>query len=131
MIDFEVNVFDTVYRKVSSRFAKGKFVSVYVPDPTAFPAGSLVELTNTTVRKRQSSTPIENFARVMYQLDVYALSKKEARELLSFVDDVMISLGFTRVGGEFLDNESNVNVFRYAARYEAEFDRDGNIYRLS
>lgn len=131
MIDYEVNVFDTVYRKVSHLFAKGKFVSMYVPSPTGFPAGSLVELTNDTVMKRQSSTPIENFARVMYQLDVYAMSKQEARSLLSAVDDVMIGLGFTRAGGEFLDNSSNVNVFRYAARYEAEIDRDGTIYRIS
>ena len=131
MIDYENYVFDAVYRKVSNLFAKGKFVSVYVPDPTGFPAGSLVELTNDTVRKRQSSTPIENFVMVMYQLDVYATTKKEAKSLLSAVDDVMIGLGFTRTGGEFLDNVSNVNVFRYAARYEAEIDRDGNIYRPS
>lgn len=131
MIDFEVNVFDAVYRKVSSKFAKGKFVSVYVPDPTAFPSGALYELSNQTVRKRQSSTPQENFARVMYQLDVYALTKNQARSLLSDVDDAMIGLGFTRVGGEFMDNVSNVNVFRYSARYEAEIDRSGNIYRIS
>ena len=131
MIDYEVNIFDTVYRKVSHLFAKGKFVSVYVPDPTGFPAGSLVELENNTVRKRQSSTPIENFALVMYQLDVYALTKKEARALLCAVDEVMIGLGFSRVGGEFLDNATNVNVFRYAARYEAEIDRNGVIYRNS
>lgn len=131
MIDYEVNVFDAVYRKVSSRFAKGKFVSSYVPNPTAFPAGSLIELSNTTVRKRQSSTPVENFARVMYQLDIYALTKKEARALLALVDEVMIGLGFTRLGGDFSDNMSNPDVFRYAARYEAEIDREGNIYRIS
>ena len=131
MIDYEVNVFDTVYRKVSHLFASGKFVSTYVPSPTAFPAGSLVELTNDTVAKRQSSTPVENFARVMYQLDVYATTKHEAKSLLSMVDDVMISLGFTRTGGEFLDNATNVNIFRYAARYVAEIGRDGTIYRTT
>ena len=131
MIDFEVNVFDKVYRKVSPLCAKGKFVSVYTPDPTAYPAGSLVELTNRTVLKRQSSTPIENYAMVMYQLDVYALSKKEARKLLSVADDEMIALGFDKVGGEFIDNSDNTNVFRYTARYEAEIDRNGNIYRIS
>lgn len=130
MIDYEVNIFDRVYRKVASKFAKGKFVSVYVPDPTGFPAGSLYELSNTTVRQRQSSTPIENFARIMYQTDVYALSKHEAKELLIAVDEQMIALGFTRLGGDFVDNISNVNVFRYSARYEAEIDRDGHIYRI-
>ena len=131
MIDYEVNVFDRVYRKTSNLFAKGKFVSVYNPTPTAYPAGSLVELINRTDQKRQSSTPIENYAVVMYQLDVYALSKKEAKAVYSAVDDEMISIGFTRVSGDFLDNADNVNVFRYTARYEAEIDREGNIYRVS
>lgn len=131
MIDYEVNVFDRVYRKTSNLFAKGKFVSVYNPTPTAYPAGSLVELINRTDQKRQSSTPIENYAVVMYQLDVYALSKKEAKAVYSAVDDEMIAIGFTRVSGDFLDNADNVNVFRYTARYEAEIDREGNIYRVS
>lgn len=131
MIDFEVNVFDKVYRKVSPLCAKGKFVSVYNPTPTAYPSGSLVELINRTDRKRQSSTPIENFAIVAYQLDVYALSKKEAKEVYAVADDAMIALGFTRTSGTFLDNADNVNVFRYVASYEAEIDRDGNIYRVT
>lgn len=131
MIDYEVNIFDTVYQRVSHLFAKGKFVSVYTPSPTGYPAGSLIELGNDTVSKRQSSTPIENFVKVMYQLDVYATTKHEAKSLLSAVDDVMIGIGFTRTGGEFMDNVSNVNIFRYAARYVAEIDRDGNIYRTS
>lgn len=131
MIDYEVNVFDKVYRKVSPLCAKGKFVSVYMATPTAFPAGSLIELINRTDRKRQSSTPIENFAIVMYQLDVYALSKKEAKQVFSVADDEMIALGFTRTSGNFLDNADNINAFRYTASYEAEIDREGNIYRIT
>lgn len=131
MIDYEVNVFDSVYRKVSHLYASGKFVSSYIPTPTAYPAGCLVELINRTDRKRQSSTPVENYAVVMYQLDVYALSKQEAKAVYSATDDEMTALGFTRVSGDFLDNADNVNVFRYTARYEAEIDRDGNIYRVT
>lgn len=131
MIDYEVNIFDRVYRKVAPSCAAGKFVGVYVPNPTAYPAGSLVELTNRTVRSRQSSTPIENFARVMYQLDVYGRTKKEAREIYGIADDEMTAIGFTRISGDFLDNADNIEVFRYTARYEAEIDRDGNVYRVS
>ena len=131
MIDVEVDVFDKVYRKFSHLFAEGKFVSSYVPNPVAYPAGSLVELTNNTVNKRQSSTPGENFARIMYQLDVYALSKHEARSIFKEVDDYMIAIGFSKVGGDLADNISNINVFRYVGRYEAEVDQHGNIYRIS
>lgn len=131
MIDYEVNIFDRVYRKAAPLCAKGQFVSVYLRNPNGFPAGSLVELINNTVRKRQSSTPIENFSLVLYQLDVYAMTKAEARAVYSAADDEMISMGFTRTTGDFLDNIGNPNVFRYTARYEAEIDRDGNIYRVS
>lgn len=131
MIDYEVNVFDRVYRKVSSLYARGMFASSYNPSPTAFPSGSLVELINRTDAKRQSSTPVENYAVVIYQLDVYALSKKEAKAVYSETDDAMIALGFTRTSGDFLDNADDINVFRYTARYEAEIDRDGNIYRVT
>lgn len=131
MIDYEVNIFDSVYRSVGSLYAAGKFVSRYVPSPTGYPAGSFVELTNTTVRERQSSTPTENFVRVVYQLDVYATSKAQCRSVYASTDEKIISLGFTRISGEFLDNADNVNVFRYTARYEADIDRDGTIYRSS
>ena len=65
----------------------------------------------------------------MYQLDVYAQTKAEAKAVYKAADDELIATGFTRVGGDFLDNADNINVFRYTARYEAEIDPDGVIYR--
>ena len=129
MIDYETNIFDRFYRAVSPLCAKGKVSSIYVPAPTAYPACSLYELSNTTVRARQSSTPVENFARIMYQLDCYAKSKPECRALYKAADDAMIAMGFTRISGDYLDNFDETDMFRYAARYEAEIDRDGKIYR--
>ena len=129
MIDYEIYVFDMVYNAVSSLCAKGKFTSVYVPSPTGFPAGSLVELSNTTVRAKQSTSNVENFSRIMYQLDFYGKTKASCRELYKAADDEMIGMGFTRVSGTFLDNAGNVNIFRYTARYEAIIDPDGVIYR--
>jgi len=131
MIDFEINIFDNVYRCVSPLCAKGKVSNVYVPSPVAFPAVSLYELSNVTVANRQSSTPVENFSLISYQLDCYAKTKAECRKVYKAADDRMIALGFTRVSGLYLDNYDNTNVFRYSARYEAEIDPDGNIYRSS
>ena len=130
MIDFETNVFDSVYRSIASICAKGKVSNIYVPSPTAYPAASLYELSTVTDASRQSSTPVENFSIVVYQLDCYATSKPKCRQLFKTADDRMISLGFTRVSGTYLDNFDNTDVFRYTARYEAEIDRDGNIYRI-
>lgn len=129
MNDYEVQIFDRVYRKVSPLCADGKFVGTNIPTLTAFPAGSLVELSNTTVRSKQSSSQIENFSQVMYQLDIYALGKYACKEVYKAADEEMIGMGFTRISGMWLDNAGAPEVSRYTARYEAWIDRNGMIYR--
>jgi len=131
MIDYEVNIFDRVHRQASSKFAKGKLVSRYVASPTAFPAGSLYELSNRTVRDLQSTSATENFARIMYQLDVYAKTKAEAKAAYKAVDDEMIAMGFIRISGNLFDNPTSPDLFRYTARYEAYIDPEGIIHRVS
>ena len=130
MIDAEVKIFNRVHATVAPLCAKGKFVStVITEEPTGFPAASLIEMDNRTVRDRQSSTPIENFSLITYQLEVYALSKSKCREVYAAADDAMTALNFTRISGQYINNFGNTKVFRYVARYEAEIDREGNIYR--
>ena len=130
MIDAEVKIFNRVYASVAPLCAKNRFVSTIITEPpTAFPAASLIEINNRTVSIRQASTPIEHFSRVMYQLDVYAISKSNCKEVFAAADDVMISLNFNRVSGQYMDNAGNTKVFRYVARYEAVIDSVGNIYR--
>ena len=132
MINYEVKIFNTVHAAVASLCAKNKFVSTIITDPTtSFPAASLIEMDNTTVRSRQSSTPKENFALITYQLDVYALTKNKCREVFVAADESMISMNFTRISGQYINNPDNTKVFRYVARYEAVVDPDGNIYRRS
>jgi len=129
MIDFEVQIFNSVYQTVAPMCAKGKVSNIYIPSPTAFPAASLFELTSVTVRDKQSSTPKENFSQVIYQLDCYAKNKPDCRALFKAADDKMISLGFTRISGTYLDNYDSTDVFRYTATYEAVIDENGVIYR--
>lgn len=129
MIDYEVKIFNKVHEVAAPLCAQNKFVSRQIISPTAFPAAALWEMDNTTVRSLQSSTPTENFARITYQCEVYARSKKQCREVFKAIDERMISLNFSRMSGQYIDNASNVEVFRYVARYEADIDADGNIYR--
>ena len=81
------------------------------------------------MRERQSSTPGENFARLTYQMDVYAESKSKCREVFAEADGAMTEIGFNRFSGQYIPNLENTKVFRYTARYEAEIDRDGVIYQ--
>ena len=131
MIDYEVKIFNRVHGSVASLCAKNKFVSKQIVSETAFPAASLIEMDNTTVRNRQSSKPGENFALITYQLDVYAMKKSECRKVFAAADEAMLGMNFSRMSGRYIDNPGNPDVFRYTARYEAEVDKDGNLYRRS
>ena len=129
MIDYEVKIFNRVHAAAASMCAPKHFVSSILVSPTAFPAASLVEIDNKTVRSRQSTALKENFALVTYQLEVYATSKSECRKVYAAADDAMILMNFDRMSGQYVNNPGNTNVYRYVARYEAEIDQDGNIYR--
>jgi hypothetical protein len=131
LIDYEVQIFNRVHVSVAPLCAKNRVVSTQIDGGTAFPAVSLIEMNNTTVRNRQSSTPVENFARVMYQLEVFARTKSECRAVYAAADSTMIAMNFSRMSGQYIDNADNTKVFRYVARYEAELDPEGNIYRIS
>lgn len=132
MIDYEVKIFNKVFAVVAPLCANKHFVSTVITEkPTAFPAASLIEMDNSTVRDRQSSTPAENFALVTYQLDVYATTKSKCRKVFAAADGAMIAMNFSRMSGQYINNPDNTKVFRYVARYEAEIDPDGNIYRRS
>ena len=130
MIDCEVKVFNRVYDNVAPKCAKGKFVSTIITEePSAFPAASLIEIDNRTVRSLQSNTPTENYSLITYQLDVYATTKTKCREVYAVADDAMIALNFNRMSGQYINNAGNTKVFRYVARYEAIVDAKGNLYR--
>lgn len=132
MIDCEVKVFNTVYSVAAPLCANKKFVSSIISKtPTAFPAASLIEIDNRTVRRLQGSTPTEVYAQVTYQLDVFATTKTKCRQVFSAVDDVMIGMNFTRTSGQYIDNAENTEVFRYTARYRAIVDSEGNLYRAA
>lgn len=130
MIDYEVKIFNNVYAKVAPLCANKKFVSTVITDkPTAFPAASLIEMDNSTVRRRQSSTPKENYALLTYQLDIYATSKGKCKEVFAAADNAMIAMNFSRMSGQYISLPDNQTIFRYVARYEAEIDTEGNLYR--
>lgn len=129
MIDYEVKIFNKVHGKTAALCAKNRVVSVPILDYTKLPALSLYEMNNTTVKEAQSSTPTENRARITYQLDVIAETKAKCREIFAVADTEMVALNFRRISGQFITYPDNTKVVRYVARYEAEVDPDGNLYR--
>lgn len=129
MIDHEVDIFNELYSVVAPLCANNKFVSAQIVSPVALPAASLIEIDNSTVRDRQSSTPGENYAVITYQLDVYASTKHQCKAIFSKADERMILLGFNRISMVYSENGDNPHVHRYIGRYRAEIDQNGTLYR--
>lgn len=129
MIDYEVKIFNSVHEVVAPLCAKKRFVSTPLDSYADLPAAMLLEMDNFTVRNRQSSTPTENFSRITYQGEVVAKTKSKCREIFSAMDTRMIQLNFTRISGQYITYDDNPEIVRYVARYEADIDPEGNIYR--
>ena len=129
MNDYEVQIFNNVYSVAAPLCAKNRFVSTPIQSYTNLPAASLYEMNNTTVRAMQSSTPVENFSRITYQLDVVADTKSKCRQIYAAIDERMLALNFSRLSGQYITYPDNPKVVRYVARYEAVTDKDGNLYR--
>ena len=129
MIDVESKIFNRVHASVAPLCAKNHFVSTYTTQLTSLPAAALFEVENVTIRGRQSSTPVENFARITYQFEAYAKTKSECKKLMNAGDEAMIAMNFSRMSGPHIMNDGNTEVFRGVARYDAEVDSEGTLYR--
>lgn len=129
MIDYEVKVFTRVYDRVAQYCADGQFLSDTPETLAKLPSGCLYEMDNATVRRLQSSTPVENYSLITYQLEFFAGKKDTVRKLAKLGDKEMIAMNFTRISGEFIPNLDNPQVKRWVGRYEAVVDREGNLYR--
>lgn len=129
MIDYEVSIFDGACSKMAPLCADGAFRSVQVPVLSKFPAACLFERSNVTDTSRRTNNSLEEFAVITYESHVYDTTKAGCKAVFSELDDYMISIGFSRMSADYTPNTNNTTVFEYIARYRAEIDRNGVIYR--
>lgn len=138
MIDIENDVFAAVAIPLREKYGKdanGKYKILvsgeYSPSPAYFPAVTIEE-TDNSVYQRMRTANIENAASVLYEVNVYSnktgYKKAEAQEIMSFIDDIMARLNFTRTMCNPLPNLADATIYRLTARYEAIVDKDLWIY---
>lgn len=139
MIDIEPDVFAAVAVPLREKYGKDTkgqweiWVSGESTDvPARFPAVTIEERDN-YVYTRASTTKIENAASVMYEVNVYTnrvgYKKQDAQEIMSFIDEILSDLKFTRTMMQPIDNLSDATIYRMVARYEATVDKDLMIYQ--
>lgn len=139
MIDIEVDVLNEV-RKYLKQYEntviplQGLTISgEAVRTPASFPFSTLIEKDNSTNISHRSTAREEDFADVLYEVNVYSNKqfgkKSECRTIASFIDEAMIGLGFSRISLEPMVNLDDASVYRMVGRYRASVSKDRVIYR--
>lgn len=102
--------------------------------PVTYSRAVIIEEKDNYVFTRASTAKIENAANVMYEVNVYTnrvgYKKQDAQEIMSFIDEIMADLKFTRTMMQPVDNLSDATIYRMVARYQATVDTDFMIYQI-
>lgn len=132
MIDIESTVFSAVAEVLRERYEGIYVVGEPIGTPSRFPAVSLYEKSNIPDAKSQTAESRENYARLMYQCDVYSNldsgKKQQARAIIAVIDAEMEKFGFIKTFGQPLENLSDTSIYRYVARYSGVIGRNNVMY---
>lgn len=132
MIDVESQIYTPIAKALREAFNGITVSGDYVHAPSSFPHASIVEQDNYLSTAHMDSSDKEQFATVMYEVNVYsdkAVGKKtQARSIMKVIDDLMYAKNFTRISLSPVPNLENATIYRLTARYRAETDGT-NIYR--
>lgn len=133
MIDMESEIFSKVSEKVREKYPNIFMTGEYVKSPSSFPCVSMVEADNATFRNSQTNAGKENHAAVMYELNVYSNKTKgkkaECKEIVVFIDKILMELNFTRIMLEPVPNQDEATIYRMLGRYRAVISKNKTIYR--
>lgn len=116
MIDIENIVINTVATAVWETYPNADVSSDYDPTPSTFPCVFIYELGNTSYPESFDDSLKEHLTNVMYQADVFALSKEDAKAIRDIVDTEMLGMKFTRTY-----NAPTLNVDRTIKRYTLRY----------
>ena len=133
MIDIENELFTQIATALRTAFSGIYVVGEYVNAPSKFPAVYIVEQDNTVNRMGRDTSDIENFADVMYQVDIFSNKNKgkkaECKAIAAFVDEQFASIGFTRTFLNPVPNMDDGTIYRMTGRWVATVSKDREIYR--
>lgn len=132
MIDYANKIFTTVATAVRNVHIGTKVVGEYVRDPSTFPTVTVDEISNTVVDYLEDSSNAENFARVIYRVQVFSNKqsgkKSEARAVFNTADSEMRKMRFRRVTYTTTPEIYNSTIYSITATYEGIVSASGYVY---
>ena len=133
MINIENELFTIIATTLRNDFPDIYVSGEYVSQPPSFPAVSIVESDNAVYSAGTDSGSIENFATVMYQVDVYSNKrigkKEECKNIAALIDSEFARLGFTRTFLNHVQNANEPTIYRMTGRYQGVVSKDQYVYR--
>ena len=89
-------------------------------------------MNNSVYQRGTDSGAIENYADVMYQVDVYSNlntgKKAQAKSIINAIDEQFARYGFTRTFLNPVPNMNDATIYRMTARYRGVVDKEHNVY---
>lgn len=133
MIDIENELFTKIATALRAEYS-GIFVTgEYLNAPSRFPAVYIVEMSNTVNRNGRDTSGIENFADLMYQVDIFSNKNKgkkaECRSIAAYIDTMFANMGFTRSYLNPVPNIDDGTIYRVTGRWTATVSKDHTVFR--
>ncbi len=133
MIDLESPLFTEIAGALRSAYKGITVYGEYVPAPAGFPSVSIVEMDNATYLPARTNRSVEQYAEVMYEVNVYSnLSrgkKNQAKAIMDTIDAMLQQYGFERITVQPIQNMNDATIYRMVGRYRAVVSDDLTIYR--
>lgn len=133
MIDIENQIFDNISKVVRTHYPEIYMTGEYVNVPSSFPSVSLVQKSNPTYKRTQTSDSNENHVDVMFEVNIYSNKKTgkkaECKDIARIIDNQFLQLGFDRTMLEPVDNVNDSTIYRIVGRYVAIVSKEEVIYR--
>ncbi len=131
MIDIEPQVFDEVCQEIWRTYPEMEVVNEIVMDVPTFPCVCVEEISNTVYRNGIDSGSVENYADVDYEVRVYVNNtfgkKRNARQIMSVVDNWFTAKGFIRRNNSFVQFDDGTK-YQVISRYSGIVDHNETIY---
>jgi hypothetical protein len=132
VINVEAKVYSPIAAALRAAYSGISVSAEYVNAPSSFPDVTIVEQDNYMTLDKLSTSDDEEFATVMYEVNVYSNKsggkKSECRAIMDTIDKMMYFRNFTRIAMSPVPNLNDATIYRMTARYRAETDGT-NFYR--
>ena len=132
MLDAESVVFSAASKAVKMKFEKAKAYNEETDSPASFPCFTLVESSNISYRNSMTADNKENHVDIMFTANVYSNlstgAKRQCKEMMGIIDEVMRSYGFVRTMNEQMPNHER-SISRRTARWRGILGSDGFVYK--